>query len=63
MPGICIQVGQSLRSDNGVYYKVLEWIGTGANAFAYRCLCTSGQNRGIEFVIKIQYNLSTEIRR
>lgn len=63
MSGIYIQIGQSLKSDNDIYYKVLQFLGQGANAFAYRCLCTSGQNRGIEFVIKIQYNLSTEIRR
>lgn len=63
MAGIYIQVGQSIKSDSGVYYRILEFLGNGANAFAYRCLCTSGQNRGMEFVIKIQYNLSTEIRR
>lgn len=60
---IYIKVGQSLRSASGNYYKVLEFLGNGANAYAYRCLCTSGLNRGIEFVIKIQYNLSTETRR
>ena len=63
MPGIYIQIGQSIKSDNGIYYKVLEFIGNGANAYAYRCPCTSGQNRAIEFVIKIQYNLSNELRR
>lgn len=63
MAGVSLQIGQSIKSDNDVYYRVLEFLGSGANAFAYRCLCTSGQNRGIEFVIKIQYNLSTEIRR
>ena len=63
MAGIYITVGQSIKSDNGIYYRVLQFLGNGANAFAYRTLCTSGQNRGIEFVIKIQYNLSSEIRR
>ena len=63
MADIYIEVGQSIRSDKGIYYKVLEFIGNGANAFAYRCLCTSGSNRGMEFVLKIQYNLSTETRR
>ena len=63
MAKIFIQIGQSIRSDNNIYYKILEFLGNGANAFAYRCLCTSGQNKGIEFVLKLQYNLSTEIRR
>ena len=63
MADIYIEVGQSIHSAKGNYYKVLEFIGNGANAFAYRCLCTSGSNRGIEFVLKIQYNLSTETRR
>lgn len=63
MADIYIQVGQSIRADSGQYYKILQFLGSGANAFAYRCICTSGYNRGIEFVIKLQYNLSTEIRR
>lgn len=63
MANIFIQPGQSIRADSGEYYKILQFLGSGANAFAYRCLCTSGYNRGIEFVIKLQYNLSTEIRR
>lgn len=63
MAKIYIQVGQSVKSDQGIYYKVLEFLGSGANAFAYRCLCTSGYNRGMEFVLKIQYNLATETRR
>ena len=50
MAKIYIQTGQSIRSDNNIYYKILEFLGKGANAFAYRCLCTSGQNRGIEFI-------------
>lgn len=63
MADIYLQVGQSIRSSKNNYYKILEFLGNGANAFAYRCLCTSGSNRGIEFVLKIQYNLSTETRR
>lgn len=63
MSAIYIEVGQSFRSDNGNYYLILEFLGNGANAYAYRCLCTSGQYRGLEFVLKLQYNLSTETRR
>lgn len=63
MADIYLQVGQSVRSSKNNYYMILEFLGQGANAFAYRCLCTSGSNRGIEFVLKIQYNLSTETRR
>lgn len=62
-PRIYITVGQSIKSATDVYYKILKFLGSGANAYAYRCLCTSGANRGIEFVLKIQYNLSSEIRR
>lgn len=63
MADIYLQVGQSVRSSKNNYYMILEFLGQGANAFAFRCLCTSGSNRGIEFVLKIQYNLSTETRR
>lgn len=60
--GVYITVGQSIVSNSGEYYKILEFIGNGANAYAYRCLCTSGANKGIEFVLKLQYNLSTPAR-
>ena len=36
MAKIFIQIGQSIRSDNNIYYKILEFLGNGANAFAYR---------------------------
>ncbi len=63
MPGISLQVGQSIKSAREEYYKILAFLGNGANALAYKCLCTSGQHRGLEFVIKIQYNLTSTIRR
>lgn len=63
MAGIYIECGQSIKSDSENYYKILEFLGNGANAFAYRCMCTSGLNRGMEFVLKLQYNLSSETRR
>lgn len=60
---IYIEVGQSIKSESNNFYRILKYIGKGANAYAYRCLCTSGYNKGIEFVLKIQYNLSTDARR
>ncbi len=63
MPRIYISVGQSIQSSTGTYYKILEFLGSGGNAFAYRVLCTSGIYRGLIFVLKLQYNLSTESRR
>lgn len=63
MPSLYITVGQSIKSDSNNYYRILEFLGNGANAYAYRSLCTSGINRGLEFVLKVQYNLTTEIRR
>lgn len=63
MADIYIECGQSIKSESGNFYRILEFLGNGANAFAYRCICTSGLNRGMEFVLKIQYNLSSETRR
>ncbi|MEN6384720.1 MAG: protein kinase [Phycisphaerales bacterium] len=63
MAKIYINIGQSIQSNSGEYYKTLEFLGNGGNAFAYRVLCTSGFNRGIIFVLKLQYNLSTTSRR
>ena len=63
MSGIYLSINQSIKSDSNTYYRILEFLGNGANAYAYRCFCTSGTNKGLEFVLKLQYNLSTETRR
>ncbi len=38
MPSLYITVGQSVKSDSNNYYKILEFLGNGANAYAYRSL-------------------------
>lgn len=62
MSKIYISIGQSLESETGNFYKVLNFLGKGGNAFSYLVVCTSGSNRGLLFVAKVLYNLSSPKR-
>jgi len=61
--GIYFHPGQSIISETGEYYKIIEYKGRGGNAIAFKVLCSSGENRGLLFALKVQYNLSSQIRR
>jgi serine/threonine protein kinase len=50
---ISLSVGQSIKSQNGNWYKCVQHLGTGGNAVAYLMLSTSGLNRGSLFALKI----------
>ena len=62
MSKIYISIGHSFESETGNFYKVLKFLGNGGNAFSYLVVCTSGPNRGLLFVAKILYNLSSPKR-
>lgn len=59
---IWLAPGQSIQALSKEYYKILKHIGTGGNAIAFQVLCTSGVHKGLTFVLKIQYNLSSPKR-
>ncbi len=57
-----IRIGQSLKSETENYYQVHRNLGIGGNAISYLVVCTSGACRGLSFVAKILYNLSSAKR-
>ena len=64
MTGIYLEPGQSVFAQgSGTYYKIIKYLGQGGNAIAFRVQCTDGRYRGLVFVLKVQYNLSTPARR
>lgn len=62
MAKIYISIGQSLESETGNFYQVQQFLGQGGNAFSYLVICTSGPHRGLLFVAKVLYNLSSPER-
>lgn len=64
MTGIFLEPGKSIYSQSSnAYYRIIKYLGQGGNAIAFRVQCTDGPYRGIVFVLKVQYNLSTPTRR
>lgn len=62
--GIYLEPGKSIFAQGSkTYYKIIKYLGQGGNAIAFRVQCTDGPYRGIAFVLKVQYNLSTPARR
>lgn len=64
MTGIYLEPGKSIFAQgSNTYYKIIKYLGQGGNAIAFRVQCTDGPYKGIAFVLKVQYNLSTQSRR
>ena len=58
-----LDVGQSIQSAKGVWYRNLQLLGAGGNAVTFLAVATSGQNRGVLFAIKVFRKLSRPERR
>jgi len=58
-----LDIGQSIRSENGVWYKNIQTLGHGGNAITFLALATSGDARGVLFAIKVFRKLSQPARR
>lgn len=54
---------QSIQSATGIYYRVVQELGSGGNAVAYLVNATSGPNKGVPFAVKIFRKLSAPERR
>ena len=57
-----IKPGHAIRSSSGNFYQIQKYLGRGGNAISYHVVCTSGSYRGLFFVAKILYNLSSPER-
>jgi serine/threonine-protein kinase len=55
--------GKSLKSDTGIWYRIVQHLGAGGNAVTYLVVATSGVHQGILFALKIFRRLSKPERR
>lgn len=55
--------GKSIQSEDGAWYKSIQYLGSGGNAITYLVVATSGPHKGVPFAAKIFRNLSQEDRR
>jgi serine/threonine-protein kinase len=60
---IYFEIGQSIRSATGAWYRAVQHLGTGGNAVTYLVLSTSGRNEGVLFALKVFRKLSEPTRR
>jgi serine/threonine-protein kinase len=52
----------SIESENNIWYKNLKFLGKGGNGTAFLVLCTSGENMGGIFTLKILHKISDDNR-
>lgn len=58
-----LDVGKSIKSESGVWYRNVQLLGVGGNAVTFLALATSGSNEGVLFAIKVFRRLSKAERR
>jgi serine/threonine protein kinase len=58
-----LDLGQSVQSETGVWYRNLQLLGTGGNAVTFLVVATSGPHRGVPFALKVFRRLSKPERR
>jgi serine/threonine protein kinase len=58
-----LDIGQSIQSESGWWYRNLQVLGTGGNAVTFLAMATSGPHRGVPFAIKVFRKLSKPERR
>lgn len=58
-----LEVGQSIRSATGTWYRNIQTLGHGGNAITFLALATSGETKGVLFAIKVFRKISRPSRR
>jgi serine/threonine protein kinase len=58
-----LNIGQSVQSERGVWYRNIQFLGAGGNAVTFLILCTSGSHRGVMFALKVFRVISSQERR
>lgn len=53
MPHFSLDYSQSIESESGVFYKNVQFLGSGGDAVTYMMMATSGPNIGVTFAVKI----------
>lgn len=54
---------KSIQSSGAVWYRCIQTLGTGGNAVTFLVMCTSGENAGALFALKVFRKLSAPDRR
>src|SRR5258708_7348532 len=54
---------KSIKSSNGIWYRCVQKLGAGGNAVTFLMMCTSGENAGALFALKVFRRLSAPDRR
>src|SRR5438876_1102565 len=49
---------QAVQSTGGVWYRILQPLGTGGNATTFLVLAISGEHRGVPFALKVFRRIS-----
>lgn len=62
MSSFSLNFGQSIRSSSNIYYRNVQFLGSGGNAVTYLMIATSGENIGVPFAVKIFKNLAAPER-
>lgn len=60
---IYFDVGQSIQATSGIWYRCVQWLGTGGNAVTYLVSANAGPHRGVLFALKVFRKLSDANRR
>ena len=60
---IKFEVEQGIRAVSQNWYTCVQHLGTGGNAVTFLVLCTSGENKGVLFALKVFRKLSQPQRR
>ncbi len=58
-----LDIGQSVESERGIWYRNIQFLGAGGNAVTFLVLCTSGSHRGVLFALKVFRVISSDERR
>lgn len=56
-------IGKCIVSENGIWYRNIQFLGKGGNSNTYLVLCTSGAFRGILFALRVFRIISKEERK
>ena len=60
---LTFDVGQSVRSSNGIYYECIQRLGVGGNAATFLVAANQGPQKGVLFALKVFRKLSAPERQ
>ena len=58
-----LEPDKSIKSSKNIWYRCVQRLGAGGNAVTFLVLCTSGENAGALFALKVFRRLSAPERR